>query len=141
MKTTLLTNRGLAVLLLLGTCVLTSAGPVSAAGPKGAEWEIKTTIEMPGMPVAIPPTITRQCIEDKAVPYQSKGDEKCETIYNHVSGNTLSWQVVCSNGGRRMEMTGETTYTGNTMDSKVKVKSPQGDMSMRMTGKKLGACK
>jgi hypothetical protein len=142
MKMTLRIYRGMGALLLLGAGVLAFAGPVAAAGPKaGDEWELKTTMEMPGMPFAIPPTVTRQCIEDKGVPYQSQGDEKCETIYKNVSGNTMSWKIVCKNGGREMEMTGESTYTGNTMDSKVKMKGQQGDMSMHMTGKKLGPCK
>lgn len=142
MKTTLLNNRGLGFLLLMGACWLGSVGPAVAAGPKsGAEWEIKTSMEMPGMPFAIPPTVIRQCIEDKAVPYQEKKGEKCETVYKNVSGNTLSWKVVCDSKDGKMEMTGETSYTGDTMDSKVKMKSKQGDMSMHMTGKKMGACK
>lgn len=139
MKMTLRSCRGLGALLLSGACLLFSAGPVAAR--PGAEWEIKSTMEMPGMPFTIPPSITRQCLEDKAVPYQGKGDEKCETVYTQVTGNTVSWQIVCGTGGRKMEMTGETTYTGNTMDSKVKMKGQQGDMTMRMTGKKLGSCK
>lgn len=142
MKMTLRIYRGMGALLLLGAGVLAFAGPVAAAGPKaGDEWELKTTMEMPGMPFAIPPTVTRQCIEDKGVPYQGKSDEKCETVYKNVSGNTLKWQVVCTGKDGKMEMTGESTYTGNTMDSKVKMKSQHGDMSMHMTGKKLGACK
>lgn len=133
---------GVGSLLLAGSIFLALTGSAAAAGPKsGEEWEIKTTLEMPGMPFAIPPTVIRQCIADKDVPYQAKSDEKCETVYKNFSGNTLSWQVKCTGRDGKMEMTGTTTYSGNTMDSKVKMKSSQGDMSMHMTGKKLGPCK
>jgi len=143
MKMTLRTYRGLGALLLLGAGLLAFAGPAAAAGPKaGDEWELKTTMEMPGLPFAIPPTVVRQCIEDnKSVPYQEKKGEKCDTVYKNTSGNTLSWKVVCDSKDGKMEMTGESTYSGDTMDSKVKMKSKQGDMSMHMTGKKLGVCK
>jgi hypothetical protein len=142
MKMTMLNFRGLGPLLLLGAGVVLAAAPALAAGPKaGDEWELKTTMEMPGLPFAIPPTVVRQCIEDKAVPYQEKQGEKCETVYKNMSGNTLNWQVVCTGKDGKMEMTGVTTYTGDTMDNKIKMKSKQGDMSMHMTGKKLGPCK
>lgn len=142
MKKMLRIGRSCGALLLSGACLLTWVGPAVAGPPKsGEEWELKTTMEMPGMPFAIPPTVVRQCIADKDVPYQGRKDEKCETVYKNVSGNTLKWQVVCDGKEGRMEVTGETSYAGNTMDSKIKMKSRQGDMSMHMTGKKLGACK
>jgi len=142
MKMTFGIYRGLAALLLVGSYLVLSADPATAADPKaGAEWEIKTTMEIPGMPFALPPTVIRQCLEDKAVPYQEKKNEKCETVYKNMSGNTLSWQVVCDSKDGKMEMTGETSYASDSMDSKVKMKSKNGDISMHMTGKKLGACK
>ena len=131
------------VFLLLGVLVLCQAGPVVAASNSGSEWDIKTTIVTPGMP-AVPPTISRMCLEDKGIPYQARGEEKCETIYKVVSGNSVSWKIVCDNNGRQMEMTGETSYTGSTMKSDVKMKSRQGntvDISGSMTGQKVGPCK
>ena len=143
MKMTFRSYLGLGTLLLAGALVVTSAGLAAAAGPKGGdEWEIKTTMEMPGLPFALPPTVIRQCLEDKAVPYQGKKDEKCDTVYKNMSGNTLSWQVVCDTKDGKMEMTGETSYSNDSMDSKMKMKSKKGgDISMHMTGKKLGPCK
>lgn len=143
MKMTLRTYRLLATLLLWGAYAVTFVGPAAAAGPKsGEEWEMRTTVEMPGMPFAIPPTVVRQCIEDKGtVPYQENKGEKCVTIYKNVSGNTLSWQLVCNGKDGKTELTGVSIYNGNIMDSKIKMKSKRGNMSMHMTGKKMGACK
>ena len=143
MKMMSLTYWGLATLLLSGACALAFVGPASAAEPKvGEEWEMRTTLEMPGMPFSIPPTVVHQCIESKdTVPYQEKKGEKCVTIYKNMSGNALNWQVVCNGKDGKMEMTGVSVYNGDTMDSKIKVKGKRGDMSMHMTGKKLGPCK
>ena len=142
MKITARSYRGVGLGLLAGGLALVFAGAAVAAGPKsGSEWEIKTTMEMPGMPFAMPPTTVRQCLEDQAVPYQQNKDQKCDTVYKNVSGNTIDWQVTCTDKNGKMELTGVSSYTGNTMDSKIKMKSKQGDMSMHMTGKKLGVCK
>jgi len=132
---------GLSVGVLAGALVMATVGFATAGEKKGSEWELKTTMEMPGMPFAMPPTVIRQCLEDKAVPYQGKKDEKCEVKSQSVSGNTVTWDVVCDSKDGKMEMTGESSYTGDTMETKMKMKSKHGDMSMHMTGKKLGACK
>ena len=128
------------LLLPLAGCVLIlSAGSVAASDK--AEWEISTSMEMPGMPFAIPPTVTRQCIEDQAVPYQKKSDdEKCEVVSKKIIGNTMTWKVVCNDDEGRTEMNGVSTYTGDTMDSQVKMSGGDGEFSMHMTGKKLGPC-
>ena len=136
--------QGLGALLLLGASMLVSAGPANARSNNAVEWEIRTTVVVPGVPPsAVPPTVTRQCLEENAIPYQSKGDEKCETVYKNESGNTISWNIICTNGGSKMEMTGVSSYTGNTMESNVQMKSQNGDReaSIHMTGKKLGLCK
>ena len=126
--------------LLFAEILMVLAGQ-SHAGSKGGEWEGKTTIEMPGMPFAIPPTVMRYCMEDQAVPYRAKSDEKCETVTKKVSGNAVTWKVRCQGENGPMEMEGVTKYTGDTMESNVKMRSEDGDMSMRMSGKKLGPCK
>jgi len=134
-----LVSQGLLVVLSIcvGLIVVSSA----AAGQKG-EWEITTTMEIPGMPFAMPATTMRRCLEDQAVPYQEKGDEKCEVVSKKVSGNTLNWKVVCNGPEGKNEMTGVTKYTGETMDTRIQMKSGGGgEISMRMTGKRLGACR
>lgn len=142
MKMMVWTKLGWGALLLAGTCGMALVAPAQAAGPKGGElWEITTSMEMPGMPFAIPPTTVRQCIADNAGPYQAQEGEKCDTVTQSLSGNTLTWQVKCSGTQGKMELAGVSTYVGDTMDSKVKMKSENGDMSLHVTGKKLGACK
>jgi len=53
----------------------------------------------------------------------------------------VTWQVRCESEDGPVEMNGITSYTGDTMDSKVTMTGGQGDMSMHMTGRKLGPCK
>lgn len=128
-------------LMLLPVACLVSLPLASAAHAKSSEWEISTTMEIPGMPFAMPPNTFRHCMDDQGVPYQQSEDEKCETLSKKVSGNTVSWKIRCQGKEGASEMNGVTTYSGNTMESKVSMRSDEGDVSMHMTGKKLGPCK
>ncbi|MFO7605024.1 MAG: DUF3617 family protein [Desulfurivibrionaceae bacterium] len=130
-------HQGLLVLLMTGV-FLNPAGSASA-GQEG-EWEITTTVEIPGMPFAMPPTTFRHCLEENGVPYQAGDGEECETISREVSGDTVSWRISCRGEEGLIEMTGVTTYTGDNMDSQVKMQSEDGEMSMHMTGRRLGSC-
>ncbi|MFN2365364.1 MAG: DUF3617 domain-containing protein [Desulfurivibrionaceae bacterium] len=137
MKKSLRIYPGLAILLLIGVFLLPAG---SAAAGQRAEWEITTTMEIPGMPFAMPPNTFRHCLEENGVPYQAGDGEECETISREVSGDTVSWRISCRGEDGRIEMTGVTTYTGDNMDSQVKMQSEDGEMSMHMTGRRLGSC-
>jgi hypothetical protein len=130
--------QGLAV-LLLGSLFQILPG-TTMAGQK-AEWEITTTMEIPGMPFAMPPSVIRQCLESQDVPYHENKDEKCKVVSKDISGDTMTWKVVCDGPEGKTEMTGVSKYTGDTMDTKAQMKSSDGDFSMHMTGKRLGPCK
>jgi hypothetical protein len=124
--------------LMLGVFLLPAGN--AAAGQK-AEWEITTTMEIPGMPFAMPSNVMRQCLEDQGVPYQESDVEECEVVSKNVSGNTINWKVVCEGREGKSEMTGVSTYTGDTMETRVRMLSSAGDISMHMTGKRLGPCR
>ena len=113
----------------------------SASGGQSSEWEISTTMEIPGMPFALPPSTLRHCLDDYGLPYQSGDNEECETISKKVSGDTITWQISCMGEDGRVEMQGTTRYSGDTMDTRVQMTGGQGDMAMHMTGRRLGPCK
>jgi len=57
-----------------------------------------------------------------------------------VSGNTMTWRMVCT-GEHAMEGEGEMTRTAAAFDGRVHMKMAQGEMSMKLRGKRLGgAC-
>jgi len=126
------------VLLLSFGMMFWPAGSARAAN--GSEWEMTTTMEIPGMPFAMPPTIRRQCLQDQAVPFRDNEDQNCRVVNKEKSGDTMNWKLVCDGPDGRSEMTGVTKYTGDTMDTKIQVKGGQGEMSIHTTGKKLGPC-
>ena len=131
-----MTKRLAATLLVAGSF----AALVVAQGPRrDGEWEVKMEMNMPGMPAAMPPIMTKQCITPadasdpkKAFPPQGRGGNpgNCTVSDYKIEGNTVSWSMACS-GAQPMTGTGQFVYEQNAYT---------GTMTMKYTGKRLGDC-
>ncbi len=132
----------IAVVLLFILC----AAGAWAQQLKDGLWEITTQVEIKGMKHQIPPTTFRQCMtKSDPVPKNQDKNFECKTTSQKVSGNTISYAVDCKGKQGVMTSTGQSTYTGSTMDgssnTSFKMKGqPEMQMASRMKGKYLGAC-
>lgn len=121
---------------------------VQAAEPnmKDGLWEITTKMEMKGMPGNIPPSVTKQCLTKKdSVPQGKEKNPNCKMTDQKVSGNTVTWTMVCKEKEGTVESKGSITYKGDTFDGttttviKDKTRKAQ-QFSTKMSGKRLGPC-
>ena len=76
-------------------------------------WEITSTMDMPGMPVPIPPRTHTQCITakdaddpKKFAPESSGKDQECSLKDYKATGDKVTWSVECQ-GKRPGRGTGE----------------------------------
>ena len=121
---------------------------IAVAEMKEGLWEIKTEMDMPGMPAKIPPTTMQTCIsKDDLVPKPAapKGQEQeCRIKEQNISGDTVTYSMECKGqGGMTMEITGKMTYAGDTMEgtSTMNMSGPMSmEMTTKMTGKYMGPC-
>ena len=108
-------------------------------------WEIKTKMDIPGMPKEMADkmgsmTMT-QCIKpgqgkwtDQRGP-ADKGEKKCEPTEMKSEGNKHSWKLKCADG---TQGEGSVTHNGkDTYQMDLKMVSPRGSMNMVSTGKKI----
>jgi hypothetical protein len=126
------------VLLILFTMV-----SLSFAGPnmKEGKWEITMKMEMPGMPMEMPPFTHTQCLTKKDfIPNSSEKDQECSAVNVKTSGNTTSWSTKCKGQDGTVSGTGTITYKGKTFTGTMKVKQGGMEMTTRMNGKYLGKC-
>ena len=110
-------------------------------------WEMKTTMEMPGMPMKMPATTTRTCIsKDDMVPKpgaQKGQPQECKMKEQKVSGDTVTYDMECTSKGGTTEISGKMTYTGDAMEgsSTMKVSGPNSmEITSKVTGKYIGQC-
>ena len=135
---------------LISFLVLGVAATAASAiqGPmRPGRWEVVMNMEMPNMPMAMPEMKNTQCItpeqlaKDPAsgLPRGMNQSKECTVSDYKAQGNTLTWKMACT-GQMAMTGTGELTFKGDSYTGLMKMAMPQGEMQMKMAGKRLGDC-
>lgn len=110
-------------------------------------WEISMQMQMPDMPVAMPPVKMTQCVtaDDlkdprQVVPRGSPEDaSKCEVSNYKVVGNKVTWKVVCK-GPESITGDGEMTSSGDAYEGRMKMSVGDEVFTMKINGKRVGDC-
>jgi len=131
--------------------VVSVAAFAFAQGPRrDGEWEVSAQMSMPGMPVNMPPMMSKQCITpaeaadpQKAMPPQGRGagPNDCKVSDYKVDGNKVTWSMACE-GRQPMTGKGELVYAENAYTgTMIMDMQGRGSMTMKYAGKRLGDCK
>ncbi|MFH0974915.1 MAG: DUF3617 family protein [Spirochaetota bacterium] len=136
------------LIAVLATAFFVTALVAAPNKMKEGKWEITMSMNMQGMPFAMPPVTHTQCItkkdlEDnkKTLPAAGKS-ENCEIKDYKISGNTVTWKTVCKDGTKG---SGEITYKGDsysgtmTMET-VDKKGNKSVINYKIKGRRLGDC-
>ena len=126
--------------------VLAIAVPTFAAEAKppmkAGKWQITITMDMPGMPMKMPPMVMTKCVtkeeaERPEPPKPKKGDD-CTVSDYKLDGNTVTWTMKCE----KQNMTGEgkITFSSDSYDGEAHMKMSDMDITQKFAGKYLGEC-
>jgi hypothetical protein len=112
---------------------------------KEGQYQITSKVEMPGMPMSMPPVTVEQCLTRKdPVPNQSTGGQECRIKDMKTKGNTVTWTMECTQRGSTMQGTGSMTFHGDRFEGKSEMKmGPEaGNMVIitLMEGRRTGPC-
>jgi len=133
--------------VLAAVCAVGAAPDARAANVNMHEgkWETTMEMKMEGMPFAIPPVKTTQCItKDNLVP-KGKEQDNCKVKKQKIIGNKVMWSMECVDQGTKTESEGEITYTGDGYKGTMRMKSTDASgetmvSTGKMTGRRIGAC-
>ena len=137
---------------VLATVVLVAAATALAQGPiRPGRWEVTMQMQMAGSPIQMPEMKTTRCVTpeeakdpSKSLPSGPQGrggqNSDCKMADYKVSGNTATWKMVCTMP-QAMTTTGEMTFNDDSYTGTMKADMAQGQMTMKMAGKRLGDCK
>jgi hypothetical protein len=126
----------LAVLLALPGLAL-AADPKGAPEP-GVQWEQTVEMQMAGF--SMPAQTTRVCVPKKGLtepPGAGRKDDKCKVTNVRNDGKTMRWTMSCQ-GDDPMTGEGEIVQGPDGYDGKMTMRGAQGEMLMKMKGRKLG---
>jgi hypothetical protein len=147
--------------LLAAACTAAVSAAALAAGPfdqfkdrmKAGQYEMKMEMEMPGMPAGVGKQnmtfmhcVTPEDIENGKVGRgrDGKSPENCEIKNFKMSGNTATYQMVCT-GKPDMTADNKITFADNGYKMDMKATMNQGGQVMNMTqhmeSRYVGPCK
>ena len=105
-------------------------------------WELNTTMEMPGMPMKMPPTQVKHCFTKEDVKDQKKTistSKDCTVTEFKESGNKVSWKMKCT-GQSAGESSGVTVFNGDSYETTMKMQAQGQAMDMNVKARRLGNC-
>ena len=114
---------------------------------RDGRFEVKMEMDMPGMPMKMPPTTTTQCVTpdqardpQTAMPPQGRGNENnCKVSDYKSQGNKVTWSMKCE-GKEPMTGTGEFVYSSDGYTGTLAMDRQGQPMTMKYTAKRLGDC-
>jgi hypothetical protein len=131
-----------AIITILAVLLVPTVSLAAATMHEGL-WEITTQMEMPGMPMKMPPSVMKHCYTKNDVSDQKKiisRDKNCTVTDMKTSANKVTWKMKCT-GENAATMTGETVFGSDSYSSVMKMNSHGQNMTMKVKGKRLGNCK
>ena len=135
--------KNVALLILCSVPILAVAAETAAPVKEtGDLWEVTSQMSMEGMPMALPSQKAQVCSakEWKEPPGAADERRKCHNSDFKQEGPKVTWKTVCA-GPPEMTGTGEITRNGaDAWDGTIKFASKEGNMTLKLTGKRLGPC-
>ncbi len=117
-------------------------GTVSAQSFKEGIWEFTVTMEIPGMPMKMPPQTFRHCVTKKDMaPQKAEPGQECKMLSYGVKGDTVTWVMECKTKEGTVRSEGRGTYQGDNYDGWVKMKQADLSFTQKVKGKWVGPCK
>ena len=133
-----------AALMIAVAAVSSFATCAMAQEMPGGLWEIKTKVDMPGMPPEMAAKMgghtTTHCVKPGERKWNEQRnpnahEKQCEQTGMKTDGNKVSWKMKCKDG-----RTGEATITHNGKDvykMDMVMATPQGTMKIQSDGRRI----
>jgi hypothetical protein len=124
------------VALLLAPSLAAAAPPPSTPPEPGLQWEQTVEMQMAGF--SMPAQTSKVCVPKGGMtePPGAGRDEKCKITNVKNDGRKMSWSMICEK--EKLTGTGEIVQRADGYDGKMTMNGPDGEMVMKLSGKKLG---
>jgi len=110
------------------------------AAQDGELWEVSTQMNIPGMPAGMGGATTQVCRDKDPRKEAARGKDTkdCKVTDLKQSGNRVTMTMSCPQGKSVMDMTYNSAHT--EYKGSVRMTGRDGEMTMNMSGRKLGGC-
>ena len=131
---------------VIALAMLATVAVIAQSGMRPGQWEVTAQTQMGAM--QMPETKLTQCVtpeqaKDPASSMrgpQGRGvKEDCKNSNYTMTGNKATWTTTCTSP-EKYTVTGEMTFGNDTYITILKMNMAQGEMTMKMSGKRIGDC-
>jgi hypothetical protein len=127
--------------MLLAAAALCPVLAIAGSGMKPGQYDYTMKMEMPGMPMAMPPTTFHHCVTaadvDKGQQFQSQQNKDCEMKNLKQTAGKATFDIACKDGTTG---TGEYTFGGDSMTGKTTMNRQGQPMVVNLSAKRTGDC-
>ena len=137
-------NKMICIVLFLISLLLFSCTVQKGPNMKEGLWEITVKMDIPGMPVQMPPRTSTQCLTPKEAvpqPQQGEANQECKEVKQDIKGDTVSWSVECKTKEGIAVSEGTITYKGDTFEGVITMKQRDMKAIQHLSGRWIGQCK
>ena len=127
------------VSMLVGAAAF-AADPKLPAKP--GNWQLTMTVDSESLPMKLPPMTVEQCLtEAEMVPKTQSATQTCKPANPKITGSSVSWTIDCTDkNGATTKGTGKATYTAESFDGVMDIKTMNMQLKYKLAGKRLGEC-
>jgi hypothetical protein len=139
--------RTIAISLLV--LVLASIATITAqqAGlMRPGRWQNTVQMQVPGMPTPMPPQVSTRCVTAEQLQRDPNSwlpsgpdGQACTISDQKIVQNKVTWKVACT-GQMAMTGAGAITFMDDTYDGTMMASMSMGEITMKLSGKRLGDC-
>jgi hypothetical protein len=136
-------KKNVIVLAAVAFVALSCISVFAASEMREGMWEITSSIDMPGMPVKVPPTVVRHCytkddVKDPKKVVASKNSD-CTVTDMKKSGSKVTWKMQCT-GKSKGTFSGETVFGNDSYESTMNMQSEGRSMTTKSKARRVGNC-
>jgi len=136
-------NKQIQCLSLIAFFVLIMVSPARAAEIKAklGMWKWTTTMEVPGMPFAMPAITYSECLtKEDLIPEQPDKDGDCKILENEIKDNKVEWKMECNGEDGKVISDGKISYSNTSAKGDIKILMNGMKMTSKLSGQYTGAC-
>ena len=137
-------KKNVIILAVVAFVALSCISVFAASEMREGNWEMTSSMDIPGMSIKMPPTVVRHCYTKEDVKNEKNvivnKNKDCTVTDMKKSGNKVTWKMQCT-GKNKGTFTGETIFGNDSYETTMNMQSEGRNIITTTKARRLGDCR